>query len=168
MKPSSGIIIKTGYKATVIFPIPINQWANVVRWEMRTRLFLTEFFGRKAIPLMPRRGRGRNGENAECICWVCRKFHGCSGDQSVKTANERFAGAEDTYCIEALMQDDERHCRPVHRISWVRILQKHSMCSSWARRINRNLYGPPVGALAPGIGALIMAHAMMTTAGNAA
>ena len=49
--------------------------------------------------------------------------------RGVKTANERFAGAEDTYCIEALMQD-VRHYRPEHLISSDKILPKHSMCSS--------------------------------------
>ena len=64
------------------------------------------FCGRKGIQLMlPRRSSGGNGEDAECLCRFCGELDGGAGNKGVKTENERFAGAVDTYCIEALMQD---------------------------------------------------------------
>jgi prolyl-tRNA synthetase len=50
-------------------------------------------------------GYRRIGENDECICGFCRRFYGYPSCKGIKTETERFAGAEETYCIEALMQD---------------------------------------------------------------
>ena len=64
------------------------------------------FYGRKAIPLMPLLKKQLKKQNK---CWkymrICRRIDGLAGNQGSENANERFAGAEDTYCIEALMQD---------------------------------------------------------------
>jgi prolyl-tRNA synthetase len=112
IRPTSETVIWSAYKNWIQsyrdLPILLNQWANVVRWEMRTRLFLrtADFYGRKVIQhmLLPKKHREKRA-NAECICNICRKPHGLPVIKGVKTPNERFAGAEDTYCIEALMQD---------------------------------------------------------------
>ncbi|HEY6505457.1 MAG TPA: proline--tRNA ligase [Chitinophagaceae bacterium] len=113
VRPTSETIIWNTYKDWIQsyrdLPLLINQWANVVRWEMRTRLFLrtTEFLWQE--------GHTAHATKAEAV-EETEKMLGVYADfvenwmalpviKGVKTASERFAGAEDTYCIEALMQD---------------------------------------------------------------
>jgi prolyl-tRNA synthetase len=87
----------------------VNQWANVVRWEMRTRLFL------RTAEFLWQEGHTAHATREEALVET-RKMLDVYADfvenwmalpviKGVKTPNERFAGAEDTYCIEALMQD---------------------------------------------------------------
>ena len=113
VRPTSEAIIWSTYKGWIQsyrdLPILINQWANVVRWEMRTRLFLrtTEFLWQE--------GHTAHATKQEAIDETVQMLHVYADFaetymampvvKGVKTANERFAGAEDTYCIEALMQD---------------------------------------------------------------
>jgi prolyl-tRNA synthetase len=87
----------------------INQWANVVRWEMRTRLFLrtTEFLWQEGHTAHASREEAI--EETEKMLGVYATFAeewmAMPVIRGIKTASERFAGAEETYCIEALMQD---------------------------------------------------------------
>lgn len=113
VRPTSETIIWSTYKNWIHsyrdLPILCNQWANVVRWEMRTRLFLrtAEFLWQEGHTAHATR------EEAEA---EAKKMLGVYADfaenfmavpviRGVKSANERFAGALETYCIEALMQD---------------------------------------------------------------
>ena len=113
VRPTSETIIWDTYRNWVQsyrdLPILVNQWANVVRWEMRTRLFLrtTEFLWQE--------GHTAHATEAEAVAEAVQMLH-VYGDfveefmaipviRGVKSANERFAGALETYCIEALMQD---------------------------------------------------------------
>jgi len=90
-------------------PLKINQWANVVRWEMRTRLFLrtAEFLWQEGHTAHATRQEAV--EEAELMLRIYAEFAerhlAIPVIKGVKTASERFAGAEETYCIEALMQD---------------------------------------------------------------
>lgn len=113
VRPTSETIIWNTYKGWIQsyrdLPILINQWANVVRWEMRTRLFLrtTEFLWQE--------GHTAHATAEEAIAETRQMLdvyadfvenHMCIPVvKGYKTPNERFAGALDTYCIEALMQD---------------------------------------------------------------
>ncbi|TCC82809.1 proline--tRNA ligase [Pedobacter hiemivivus] len=113
VRPTSETIIWNTYKGWIQsyrdLPILVNQWANVVRWEMRTRLFLrtTEFLWQE--------GHTAHATSDEAIAETkqmldvyadfAENWMGLPVVKGVKTANERFAGALDTYCIEALMQD---------------------------------------------------------------
>ncbi len=113
MRPTSETIIWNTYKGWIQsyrdLPLLINQWANVVRWEMRTRLFLrtTEFLWQE--------GHTAHSTSQEAIEETLRmldiyaefaeKWMSMPVIKGVKTANERFAGAIDTYCIESMMQD---------------------------------------------------------------
>jgi prolyl-tRNA synthetase len=113
VRPTSEAIIWSTYKGWIQsyrdLPILINQWANVVRWEMRTRLFLrtTEFLWQE--------GHTAHATKQEAVDETVQMLHVYADFaeqfmampvvRGVKSANERFAGAEDTYCIEALMQD---------------------------------------------------------------
>jgi len=113
IRPTSEAIIWNTYKDWIQsyrdLPILINQWANVVRWEMRTRLFLrtTEFLWQEGHTAHA--SAEEAVEEAERMLDVyatfAEEYMAVPVIRGVKTPNERFAGAIDTYCIEALMQD---------------------------------------------------------------
>ena len=113
VRPTSEAIIWSTYKGWIQsyrdLPLLINQWANVVRWEMRTRLFLrtAEFLWQEGHTAHATRQEAV--EETEKMMHVyadfVENFMAIPVVKGVKTANERFAGAEETYCIEALMQD---------------------------------------------------------------
>ncbi len=113
IRPTSEAIIWNTYKGWIQsyrdLPLLINQWANVVRWEMRTRLFL------RTAEFLWQEGHTAHATKEEAIeettkmldvyAEFVEQFMAVPVIKGVKTPNERFAGAEDTYCIEALMQD---------------------------------------------------------------
>ncbi|MBI2966584.1 MAG: proline--tRNA ligase [Bacteroidetes bacterium] len=113
IRPTSETIIWNSYKKWIQsyrdLPLLINQWANVVRWEMRTRLFLrtTEFLWQEGHTAHATKQEAV--EEAETMLDVYARFAEDFMAMSVlkgkKTPYERFAGAEETYCIEALMLD---------------------------------------------------------------
>ena len=90
-------------------PLLINQWANVVRWEMRTRLFLrtAEFLWQEGhtAHATPEEAQEETLKMQEVYATFAEEFMAMPVIRGVKTENERFAGAEDTYTIEAMMQD---------------------------------------------------------------
>lgn len=113
VRPTSEAIIWNTYKNWIQsyrdLPILVNQWANVVRWEMRTRLFL------RTAEFLWQEGHTAHASKEEAI-EETEKMLGVYAEfaetvlampvvKGIKSANERFAGAEETYCIEALMQD---------------------------------------------------------------
>ncbi len=113
VRPTSEAIIWNTYKTWIQsyrdLPILVNQWANVVRWEMRTRLFL------RTAEFLWQEGHTAHASKEEAIAETemildlyadfAENWMAMPVIKGVKTPNERFAGAEDTYCIEALMQD---------------------------------------------------------------
>jgi len=113
VRPTSEAVIWNTYKTWIQsyrdLPILINQWANVVRWEMRTRLFLrtAEFLWQEGHTAHATKQEAL--EEAKLMNQVyadfVENFMAIPVIQGTKTASERFAGAEETYCIEALMQD---------------------------------------------------------------
>jgi prolyl-tRNA synthetase len=113
VRPTSEAIIWSTYKKWIQshrdLPLLINQWANVVRWEMRTRLFLrtAEFLWQEGHTAHATRSEAI--EESEKMMNVyadfAENFMGIPVIKGLKTETERFAGAEETYCIEALMQD---------------------------------------------------------------
>ena len=113
VRPTSETIIWNTYKKWIQsyrdLPILVNQWANVVRWEMRTRLFLrtSEFLWQEGHTAHATKSEAV--EETEKMLGVYAQFveeyMGIPVLKGLKTENERFAGAEETYCIEALMQD---------------------------------------------------------------
>ena len=113
VRPTSETIIWNTYKDWIKsyrdLPLLINQWANVVRWEMRTRLFLrtAEFLWQEGHTAHATKDEAV--EEAEKMLEVyatfVEEFMALPVIRGVKTESERFAGAENTYCIEALMQD---------------------------------------------------------------
>ncbi|HNX88614.1 MAG TPA: proline--tRNA ligase [Paludibacteraceae bacterium] len=113
VRPTSETIIWNTYKGWIQsyrdLPILVNQWANVVRWEMRTRLFLrtAEFLWQEGHTAHATREEAI--EEAEKMLHVyadfAENFMAVPVLRGVKSPNERFAGAIETYCIEAMMQD---------------------------------------------------------------
>jgi prolyl-tRNA synthetase len=113
VRPTSEAIIWSTYKNWIQsyrdLPLLINQWANVVRWEMRTRLFLrtAEFLWQEGHTAHATKQEAI--EESEKMMHVyadfAENFMAIPVIKGLKTETERFAGAEETYCIEALMQD---------------------------------------------------------------
>ncbi len=113
VRPTSEAIIWSTYKGWVQsyrdLPLLINQWANVVRWEMRTRLFLrtAEFLWQEGHTAHATKDEAL--EESEKMMHVyadfAENFMAIPVIKGLKTETERFAGADETYCIEALMQD---------------------------------------------------------------
>ena len=113
VRPTSETIIWNTYKTWVQsyrdLPLLINQWANVVRWEMRTRLFLrtTEFLWQEGhtAHATAQEAVEEATQMLDVYADFVENYMALPVIKGVKTASERFAGAEETYCIEALMQD---------------------------------------------------------------
>jgi prolyl-tRNA synthetase len=113
VRPTSETIIWDTYKRWIQsyrdLPILVNQWANVVRWEMRTRLFL------RTAEFLWQEGHTAHATEAEAVAEAqqmlevyaefAEKWMAVPVIKGTKSPNERFAGALDTYCIEAMMQD---------------------------------------------------------------
>ena len=113
MRPTSEAIIWNTYKGWIQsyrdLPIMVNQWANVVRWEMRTRLFL------RTAEFLWQEGHTAHATKEEALqetlqmqdvyAAFAEQYMAMPVVKGVKTESERFAGALDTYTIEALMQD---------------------------------------------------------------
>ncbi|AUS04228.1 proline--tRNA ligase [Pseudotamlana carrageenivorans] len=113
VRPTSEAIIWNTFRGWVQsyrdLPLLINQWANVVRWEMRTRLFL------RTAEFLWQEGHTAHETKKEALdeaalmnnvyATFAEKFMAIPVIQGLKTESERFAGADETYCIEALMQD---------------------------------------------------------------
>ena len=113
VRPTSETIIWNTYKGWIEsyrdLPLLINQWANVVRWEMRTRLFLrtAEFLWQEGhtAHATAEEAIAETEQMLDVYAYFAENFMALPVLKGKKTANERFAGALDTYCIEALMQD---------------------------------------------------------------
>ncbi len=113
VRPTSEAIIWSTYKGWIQsyrdLPLLINQWANVVRWEMRTRLFLrtAEFLWQEGHTAHATREEAieESEKMMEVYADFVENFMAIPVVKGIKTETERFAGAEETYCIEALMQD---------------------------------------------------------------
>jgi prolyl-tRNA synthetase len=113
IRPTSETIIWSTYKNWVQsyrdLPILVNQWANVLRWEMRTRLFL------RTAEFLWQEGHTAHATRTEAIeetermldvyATFAEEYMAMPVIRGIKSPNERFAGAEETYCIEAMMQD---------------------------------------------------------------
>lgn len=166
VRPTSEAVIWNTFKSWIRsyrdLPLLINQWANIVRWEMRTRLFLrtTEFLWQEGHTAHATREEAV--EEARRMLQVYADFAeqwlALPVIKGVKTPAERFAGAEDTYCIEALVQDGKA----------IQAGTSHFLGQNFARAFdvtftNRNNQQEYVWATSWGvstrlIGTLIMAH----------
>ena len=166
VRPTSETVIWSTYKNWIQsyrdLPLLINQWANVVRWEMRTRIFLrtTEFLWQE--------GHTAHATEAEAVAETrqmldiyarfAEEWMAMPVVRGTKTANERFAGADDTLCIEAMMQDGKA----------LQAATSHFLGQNFAKAfdvqfLNKQntleyVWGTSWGASTRLMGALIMAH----------
>jgi prolyl-tRNA synthetase len=166
VRPTSEAIIWSTYKNWIQsyrdLPLLINQWANVVRWEMRTRLFL------RTAEFLWQEGHTAHATKAEAIEETEKMIHvyaefaekhmALPVITGLKTENERFAGAEETYCIEALMQDGKA----------LQAGTSHFLAQNFAKAFDvkfttsegkiEHVWGSSWGVSTRLMGALIMAH----------
>lgn len=166
VRPTSETVIWSTYKNWIQsyrdLPLLVNQWANVVRWEMRTRLFL------RTAEFLWQEGHTAHASKEEAIeetvqmmnvyATFAENFMALPVVRGIKSANERFAGAEDTYCIEALMQDGKA----------LQAGTSHFLGQNFAKAFDvkfatkegglEYVWGTSWGASTRLMGALIMAH----------
>ena len=166
VRPTSEAIIWSTYKNWIQsyrdLPLLINQWANVVRWEMRTRLFL------RTAEFLWQEGHTAHSTSAEAMAETrlmldvyarfAEDWAAIPVIKGFKTANERFAGAEETLCIEALMQDGKA----------LQAGTSHFLGQNFARAFDvkfqnkegglEHVWGTSWGVSTRLMGALIMAH----------
>ena len=166
VRPTSEAIIWNTYKKWIQsyrdLPILVNQWANVVRWEMRTRLFL------RTAEFLWQEGHTAHSTSEEAVSETVQmlniysdfaeKFMALPVIKGRKTESERFPGAVDTYCIEAMMQDGKA----------LQAGTSHFLGQNFAKAFNvqftskagklEDVWGTSWGVTTRLIGALIMAH----------
>lgn len=166
VRPTSETVIWNTYKNWIQsyrdLPLLVNQWANVVRWEMRTRLFL------RTAEFLWQEGHTAHATKDEAIAETIQMMNiyaqfseehmALPVVKGVKSENERFAGAEDTYCIEAMMQDGKA----------LQAGTSHFLGQNFAKAFDvkfatkegglEYVWGTSWGASTRLMGALIMAH----------
>ena len=166
VRPTSEAIIWNTYKGWIQsyrdLPILINQWANVVRWEMRTRLFLrtAEFLWQEGhtADATKQEAIEETKKMLEVYADFVETYMAVPVIKGVKTANERFAGAEDTYCIEALMQDGKALQAGTSHFLGQNFAKAFDVKFSDKNNVLEYVWATSWGVSTRLIGALIMAH----------
>jgi prolyl-tRNA synthetase len=166
VRPTSEAIIWNTYRKWIQsyrdLPILVNQWANVVRWEMRTRLFLrtTEFLWQEGHTAHATADEAVSEtiQMLNVYAFFAENFMAVPVVKGKKTDSERFPGAVDTYCIEAMMQDGKA----------LQAGTSHFLGQNFAKAFNvqftskagklEDVWGTSWGASTRLMGALIMAH----------
>ncbi|MDI9874372.1 proline--tRNA ligase [Flectobacillus rivi] len=166
VRPTSEAIIWSTYKNWIQsyrdLPLLINQWANVVRWEMRTRLFL------RTAEFLWQEGHTAHATKEEAIAETeqmldvyatfAEEFMAVPVIRGKKTANERFAGADDTYCIEAMMQDGKALQAGTSHFLGQNFAKAFDVKFSNKENQQAYVWGTSWGVSTRLMGALIMAH----------
>ena len=166
IRPTSEAIIWNTYKGWIQsyrdLPLLINQWANVVRWEMRTRLFL------RTAEFLWQEGHTAHATKEEAIeetkkmldvyAEFAEEWMAVPVIKGVKTANERFAGAEDTYSIEALKQDGKALQAGTSHFLGQNFAKAFDVKFSDKNNVLDYVWATSWGVSTRLIGALIMAH----------
>jgi len=166
VRPTSETIIWNTYKDWIKsyrdLPLLINQWANVVRWEMRTRLFLrtAEFLWQEGHTAHATKEEAV--EEAEKMLEVyatfVEEFMALPVIRGVKTESERFAGAETTYCIEALMQDGKALQAGTSHFLGQNFAKAFDVKFSNKENVLEYVWATSWGVSTRLVGALVMAH----------
>ncbi len=166
VRPTSEAIIWSTYKGWIQsyrdLPLLINQWANVVRWEMRTRLFL------RTAEFLWQEGHTAHATKAEAIeesekmmnvyADFAENFMAIPVIKGLKTETERFAGAEETYCIEALMQDGKALQAGTSHFLGQNFAKAFDVKFSNAEGKQEHVWGTSWGVSTRLMGALVMTH----------
>ncbi len=166
VRPTSETIIWSTYKNWIQsyrdLPLLINQWANVVRWEMRTRLFL------RTAEFLWQEGHTAHASKQEAIeetermlevyATFAEEFMALPVIRGIKSPNERFAGAEETYCIEALMQDGKALQAGTSHFLGQNFAKAFDVKFSTKDNTEEYVWATSWGVSTRLIGALVMAH----------
>lgn len=166
VRPTSEAIIWSTYKGWVQsyrdLPLLINQWANVVRWEMRTRLFL------RTAEFLWQEGHTAHATKEEAIeesekmmnvyADFAENFMAIPVVKGFKTESERFAGADETYCIEALMQDGKALQAGTSHFLGQNFAKAFDVKFANAEGKQEHVWGTSWGVSTRLMGALIMTH----------
>ena len=166
VRPTSETIIWHTYKGWIQsyrdLPILVNQWANVVRWEMRTRLFL------RTAEFLWQEGHTAHATKQEAVeetekmlnvyADFVENFMALPVLKGIKTAHERFAGAEETYCIETLMQDGKALQAGTSHFLGQNFAKAFDVKFATAEGKQEHVWASSWGVSTRLIGALIMAH----------
>jgi prolyl-tRNA synthetase len=166
VRPTSETIIWNTFRGWVQsyrdLPLLINQWANVVRWEMRTRLFL------RTAEFLWQEGHTAHATSQEAIeetermldvyADFAENWMALPVVRGKKTANERFAGALDTYCIEALMQDGKALQAGTSHFLGQNFAKAFDVKFTSKEGKQEHVWASSWGVSTRMIGALIMAH----------
>ena len=166
VRPTSEAIIWSTYKGWVQsyrdLPLLINQWANVVRWEMRTRLFL------RTAEFLWQEGHTAHATKTEAIeesekmmqvyADFAQNFMAIPVIKGLKTETERFAGAEETYCIEALMQDGKALQAGTSHFLGQNFARAFDVKFATAEGKQEYVWGTSWGVSTRLMGALVMTH----------
>ena len=166
IRPTSETIIWSTYKNWIQsyrdLPILINQWANVVRWEMRTRLFL------RTSEFLWQEGHTAHANKEEAVAEAIQmmniyavfaeEFMAIPVLKGIKSESEKFAGAEDTYCIEALMQDGKALQLGTSHFLGQKFAKAFDVKFTNKEGVLNFVWGTSWGVSTRLIGALIMVH----------
>lgn len=166
VRPTSEAIIWSTYKNWIQsyrdLPLLINQWANVVRWEMRTRLFL------RTAEFLWQEGHTAHATEKEAIeesvkmmnvyAEFVENFMAIPVVKGVKTESERFAGAIETYCIEALMQDGKALQAGTSHFLGQNFAKAFDVKFATAEGKQEHVWGTSWGVSTRLMGALVMTH----------
>lgn len=166
VRPTSEAIIWSTYKGWVQsyrdLPLLINQWANVVRWEMRTRLFL------RTAEFLWQEGHTAHATKEEAVeesekmmnvyADFAENFMAIPVIKGIKTETERFAGAEETYCIEALMQDGKALQAGTSHFLGQNFAKAFDVKFANAEGKQEHVWGTSWGVSTRLMGALVMTH----------
>ncbi|MCU0425943.1 MAG: proline--tRNA ligase [Candidatus Kapabacteria bacterium] len=166
VRPTSEAVIWNTYKNWIQsyrdLPLLINQWANVVRWEMRTRLFLrtTEFLWQEGhtAHASAEEAMAETKQMLEVYAEFAENVMAVPVIKGAKTANERFAGAEETLCIEAMMQDGKALQAGTSHFLGQNFAKAFDVQFSNKENKLEYVWGTSWGVSTRLMGALIMAH----------
>ncbi|MFT5570118.1 MAG: prolyl-tRNA synthetase, partial [Cyclobacteriaceae bacterium] len=166
VRPTSETVIWDAYKNWIQsyrdLPLLINQWANVVRWEMRTRLFL------RTAEFLWQEGHTAHATKEEAVqeaeqmmnvyADFAEQYMAVPVLKGIKTASERFAGAVETYCIEALMQDGKALQAGTSHFLGQNFAKAFDVKFATKEGRDEFVWGTSWGVSTRLMGALIMAH----------
>lgn len=166
VRPTSETVIWDSYKNWIQsyrdLPLLINQWANVVRWEMRTRLFLrtAEFLWQEGhtAHATSDEAQAETKQMLDVYADFAENHMGLPVIKGVKTENERFAGAVETYCIESLMQDGKALQAGTSHFLGQNFAKAFDVKYATKEGKEEYVWGTSWGVSTRLMGALIMAH----------
>ncbi|MBC6401489.1 MAG: proline--tRNA ligase [Ekhidna sp.] len=167
VRPTSETVIWDAYKNWIQsyrdLPLLINQWANVMRWEMRTRLFLrtAEFLWQEGhtAHATKEEARSETRQMLEVYAGFVEDYMAIPVIKGVKTESERFAGAVDTFCIEAMMQDGKALQAGTSHFLGQNFAKAFDVKFTTKEGKEEFVWGTSWGVSTRLMGALIMAHA---------